>query len=308
MKKLAYFSLCLLPLIFVSCATLDAISSVSKMIDSVSAGESDSKESSEKTDDIARYAQIANSVTTALEQINPQDRYVIGRAVASSICGKYKLYENKAATEYLNKILAAIVRNSDDPFLYKGYFIGILNTDEVNAISTPGGHIFITRGLMQQAKSEDELAAVIAHEVAHIQLGHAIESIKSTRLLDATSKILTEIDYQSGKYSDKQVSEFNDTRNMIFSNVVESGFSKTQEFAADEKALTLMADAGYNPDCMLNLLETLKSNTSGSGWSKTHPKPDARIEKSQKKLKSIKFTGALKTVRQKRFDSAKVNF
>ncbi len=198
--------------------------------------------------------------------------------------------------------------NSENPYLYKGYFVAILDTDEVNAISSPGGHIFITRGLINQAKSEDELAAVISHEVAHIQLGHAIQSIRATRILDATSKIWAEIDYNKGTYSKEELEDFNKTREEIFSTLVESGFSKAQEFNADENALVLMKDAGYDPKCMIDLLDTLKSNTSGSGWSKTHPKPSNRIEKSQKKLNKIDFNGSSKEVRQKRFDAAKTSF
>lgn len=318
MKKLTYLCACFIPLLFTSCVTLDVLSTViavNQELNDISESrkkeneveESLNKKSStaETIVKVATSEKVVNSVKNALEDITPEKEYIIGRAVASSALGTYSLYENPAATRYVNKICAVLTANSEKPYLYKGYFVAILDTDEVNALSTPGGHILITRGLMECAESEDALAAVIAHEIAHIQLEHPIQAIRTSRVLNATTNVMSEIQSVNKEYSSQTLMEFNETRNQIYTTLIQTGFSKAQEFDADNYAMNLMSSAGYNPDCMIDLLKILEKNTSKAGWSKTHPKPSERIKKANAEKKSIRFKGESEQVRQNRFEQFK---
>ena len=82
------------------------------------------------------------SVSKAMEEITPENEYYIGRAVAATILSNYKVYSASTTEAYLNKICAAIVINSDKPELYNGYHVKILDSGEVNAFATSGGHIY----------------------------------------------------------------------------------------------------------------------------------------------------------------------
>ena len=217
------------------------------------------------------------AIAKSKEEISPEQEYYIGREVASRILSKYKLYQNSKATNYVNEICTAITSMSDMPDIYNGYCVGILDTKEINAISTPGGHIFVTRGLLECASSEDELAAVIAHEVGHIQLKHAVKSIKTSRLneatlsiMDAAGSIVTGGAYQEGLGS---------AADELMTTLSTTGYSKTQEYEADAKAASLMGDAGYNPNALKSMLEVLKEkeNTENTGMVKTHPSASSRI-------------------------------
>ena len=88
--------------------------------------------------------------------------------------------------------------------------------------------------------------------------------------------------------------------------ITETGYTKGQEFKADEKAVSLMADAGYDPNALTDVLKMLKAKSSGedSCWGKTHPKPETRINSVQKILKNFNFTGISRDVRQSRFENA----
>jgi predicted Zn-dependent protease len=231
-----------------------------------------------------RVAQSVSETSTALgkavEEITPEQEYYIGRAVAGTILEKYKLYKSPAVEKYLNEICGAITVNSDKPVLYKGYYVAILDTDEVNAFATSGGHILISRGLLSCAESEDALAAVIAHEVSHIQLQHSIKAIKSSRATDALVKTAnTAYTLKTDGNSNEVMDGFADSVGDIINTMVESGYSKQQEFDADKKALSLMNDAGYDPNAMKDMLTLLKVRQAGqhAGFSKTHPSPDARL-------------------------------
>src|SRR5690606_34598886 len=108
------------------------------------------------------------------------------RAVSAEILTRYSVYPDEQATRYLNQVGSAIASASDMPYVYNGYRFVILDSDEVNAFAVPGAYIFVTRGLLQCCTTEDELAAVLAHEIGHIQAQHAMKTIESSRWAELT--------------------------------------------------------------------------------------------------------------------------
>jgi predicted Zn-dependent protease len=243
-------------------------------------------------------------VGRAAEEITPEQEYYIGRAVGANILVAYKIYNGKPAlTAYLNRICNAITINSPQPILYNGYHVNILDTDEINAFATSGGHIFLTRGLIACADSEDALAGVIAHEIAHIQLQHGIKAIKNSRI---TQALIVTGTSAVGAYTGMDVVEltsvFNETVGEIVTTMINSGYSQTQEFEADATALSLMAAAGYDPQGLLAMLRVLEQNQrdTTSGFGKTHPSPTQRISNAQKTVGQYQVTDT-RSYRQARF-------
>jgi len=247
--------------------------------------------------------QILDALKPAFEVITPEQEYYIGRSVAANIIKQYSLYKEDnltgdALTQYLNKICAAITINSPRPDVYNGYHVAILNSEEVNAFSTPGGHIFVTLGLIRLAKdagSEDALAGVIAHEVAHIQLQHGIKAIQTDRLTKALIiTAVTGIGAATGMDFNDITNVFIDTVGDIFNNVVNDKYSRQQEFEADTKALSLLKDAGYNQSGLMDMLNKLPENKFGG----THPTRAERI------ANATVPAGTPNTARKTRFDTA----
>jgi predicted Zn-dependent protease len=245
------------------------------------------------------------AVANAAEDIPPDQEYYIGRAVAANILKTYSLWKgNPALTAYLNRICGVLVINSSKPEIYNGYHVAILDSKEINAFATSGGHIFLTRGLVSTAKSEDALAGVIAHEVAHIQLQHSIKAIKASRV--------TQVLMESGAaaagavtgYSVKEItSVFNDSVGDIVGALVNNGYSQVQEFDADSKALSLLADAGYNPNGLIEMLMELEKAQKGAsgGFNKTHPSPEIRRAAAEKALMVMPRTADTSSYRRARF-------
>jgi predicted Zn-dependent protease len=171
------------------------------------------------------------------------------------------------------------VINSSKPDIYNGYHVAILDSKEINAFATSGGHIFLTRGLVSSAKSEDALAGVIAHEIAHIQLQHSIKAIKTSRI---TQALLATGASVAGAVSGYDVNEmtsiFNESVGDIMGTLVNNGYSQVQEFDADAKAMSLLAGAGYNPSGLIDMLKELEKTqkSASGGFNKTHPSPDKR--------------------------------
>ncbi len=124
---------------------------------------------------------LAIQTSKAVRPMTDQEEYYLGRAVAAAVLGQYRLYGSEPLTSYVDSIGQAVALASDRPSTYGGYQFVVLDNDEVNALSCPGGIIFITRGMVQKAKNEEELAAILAHEVAHVNHKDGLASIQRSR-------------------------------------------------------------------------------------------------------------------------------
>ncbi|MDR1838875.1 MAG: M48 family metalloprotease [Treponema sp.] len=228
----------------------------------------------------------------ALDDISLVEEYYIGRDVAANVLSGYKLWDgNPRLTAYLNLLCAALVINSPNPSLYNGYHVAIIDSDEINAFATPGGHILITRGLISSAKSEEALAGVIAHEIAHIQLRHGLRAIKTNRDME------------------DWFAQFNQTGSETIVSAINRGFSQIQEFDADITALSFLTIAGYSPEGLIEMLEELQKTQGGTsgGFNSTHPSPTARLINVQiaaARYPQITDKRAV-TARQNRFNAVK---
>jgi predicted Zn-dependent protease len=227
----------------------------------------------------------SDAIGRAAEDITPEQEYYIGRAVGANILTTYKLWNGEPGlTAYLNRICGALVINSPRPEIYSGYHVNILDSGEINAFATSGGHIFITWGLINCADSEDALAGVIAHEIAHIQLQHSIKAIKTSRI---TQALIVTGASAAGAAAGADINEltdiFNESVGEIVTTMVNNGYSRDQEFDADRTALSLMASAGYEPSCLIDMLRSLEKNQGShpGGFNKTHPSPAQRISSAE---------------------------
>lgn len=169
----------------------------------------------------------------------------------------------------------------------------------------PGGIVFLTKGMLKLAKSEDELAAIIAHEIAHVNHRDGINSIKQARWTEALTIIGTTAAKQYGDEDLlKLVNIFENSIDDILKTLIVNGYSKTQEYAADEKALQYLAKAGYNPYAVLNVLERLRQSTkSEGGILNTHPDTTDRINNLKDKIPVVSLDLNAFKKRSLRFNS-----
>ena len=232
---------------------------------------------------------VADATSKAARPISEEEEYYVGRAVAAKILGSYQLSTDAVLTRYVNLVGKTVALNSDKPFTHGGYHFAILETNEINAFAAPGGTIFITHGMIRTTASEDELAAVLAHEVAHIAKRDGISAIKSARWTQAVTLIGTTAakNYTSGEVS-QLVGLFEGSIDDIFKTLVVNGYSRSQEYAADEGALQTLAKCGYDPRALPSFLKRLeqRGRSSGGGIMQTHPGTADRIENISGKMPS----------------------
>jgi len=196
-----------------------------------------------------------NLISSATHKITEEEEYYIGRAVAANILSQYPLWKNVELTRYLNLVGQALVLRSGRPEIYGGYHFALLDSAEANALSAPGGIILLTRGIVAMAADEDELAAILAHEIQHIVSKDPLKAIKSQRM-----KALGTFTAGEAMGSGSRVmGVFQDSVMDISGTLLQKGYSRTQEKDADLGALELLAAAGYEPGALLAMLEKVKA-------------------------------------------------
>ncbi len=246
------------------------------------------------------------ATSQASRPISDEEEYYIGRAVAARIFVSYPLLKNQNLTKYINTIGRVIALHSEKPFTYGGYHFAILNTNEINAFACPGGTILITRGMIELAQNEEELASILAHEIAHINHRDGINSIKQARWTEALTIIGTKAlkEYGPAELSNL-VSIFEGSIDDVFKTLVVNGYGRTQEYSADETAVLYLSKAGYDPYALISVLERLNQfgKKGGGGIIKTHPETIDRIENLKNKIPPAQIDSNIIHYRAQRFKS-----
>lgn len=189
--------------------------------------------------------------------------------------------------EYVNKIgqqIADVSHNPDLPFKFN-----IVNTSTPNAYALPGGFISVTRGLLLKMDDEDQLAAVIGHEIAHATARHyaqqKTQSVFTGLLLTAGSIYLKSEGVQNvGLYQDL---------GRIGAQAMLASYSRSQEAQADRLGLRYMAKAGYDPNGMVELQQILlRQRKREPGALKqifaSHPLSESRIKKAKEQIPNLR--------------------
>lgn len=224
-----------------------------------------------------------SNIIDSFEDITPEQEYYIGRSVSAVILSKYKPFNSPAITRYLTVLGNTVAMASSRPQTFGGYSFQMLDSEEVNALSAPGGYVFVTRGLMRCCNSEDALAAVLAHEVGHVALQHGLQAIQESRLTSGLSVIAKGSAELAGGDLGAVTQAFGGAITDVTTTMIESGYSRSQEYEADEAALATLKRVGYDPQAMVETLQTMreKFTEESSGFAKTHPSPEDRIEEAQ---------------------------
>ena len=266
MKRLSL----VLPLVLLSagCASLDGVS-----MSTLTGGRVNNNM------DLGKVAKGVKQLRKGAEEISESEEYFIGRAVAANILSKYKPLNDPGLNGYAQKVLQTVALASDRPSIYKGWHVQILQSPEVNAFAAPGGFVFVTTGMLKLVKSEDELACVLAHEVAHVAKKHGLKTIQTSRLTSAFTILGTEA---VKSYSSEQVSQlttaFEGSIDDVVGKLVVNGYSRDKEYEADKFGAQYAKAANYDPSALKAFLARVEKASAAGGIFKTHPAAAKRAE------------------------------
>jgi len=209
----------------------------------------------------------------------------MGKQAAQEIEKELQVADDPAAAERLDRIVACLRPYTQRPAI--DYQAKLLARGGINAFSLPGGHIYITQSLLEAVESEDELAAVIAHEMAHVALGHGIELARREAKINNKAALAVLAAVLAGKNVDPG-------NVIIVASLVRtgllSGYSREAELEADANAVIYLRRAGYHPVAVLTVVEGLarmELTHPKLGIFQTHPYPEERARATLRQLQAM---------------------
>lgn len=218
--------------------------------------------------------------------ITEDQERAMGHQASQQYKRQYKIIDEGPAVERITEVglrIAAATRRPDMSW----EFLLVDNDTVQNAFALPGGKIFVYTGLLKLARTDAELATVMAHEVAHILARHGAERM-STEMLISLGAQAGAAAIQIGDPYTAQV--FSQAYGLGVNVGVVLPFSRHMEEEADYIGLILMAKAGYDPAAAVNFWEKMAEAKDGEPptWLSTHPTSADRIEDIKRSLPAVK--------------------
>lgn len=205
----------------------------------------------------------------------------LGKQLAQQVEQQSKVVNDPVVSEYVNRVGQNLVRNSDAkvPFTIK-----VIEDPSINAFALPGGFMFVNTGLILHADGEDELAGVLAHEIAHVAARHGTRQATRGEIAQLATIPLI---FMGGAAAYGIYEASGLLVPMTFLK-----FSRAQEAEADYLGIQYMYKAGYDPTAFVDFfekIETIEKRRPGmvAKVFSTHPPTEDRIKKSQDEIATI---------------------
>jgi len=201
-----------------------------------------------------------------------EEEIAIGRQIAGNLLGAAPLVRDTKLQKYVNNVGRWVADQSERPEL--PWHFGVIASNDINAFAAPGGYIFVTHGLYNLLQNEAELAGVLAHEVGHIIRQHHLKILQQSKLLDLGSQVVA-----------RKMGGNDRVQGLIGSGaeIMARSLDKSAEFEADRIAVVLTTRAGYDAFALPGVLQQIghfaKDNGDVALLFKTHPHPDARLDR-----------------------------
>jgi len=204
----------------------------------------------------------------------------MGKELHEKVLKSMPIYQDERLTAYIDSIGQKIVKNSDRPDIK--YHFTILDSPNINAFALPGGYIYINRGLLAFLDSEAQLAAVLAHEIAHVTARHVVRQ-------DTANKGASTLSIVSVFTTGSVV--LGDVTNLMSTAAVK-GYGREMELEADGFGAEYLFNSGYDPHAMVETIGILKDQEKFSryraknegkktksyhGVFASHPRNDIRL-------------------------------
>ena len=217
--------------------------------------------------------------------ISEEGEFRVGKQADEKIRKEYGVYlEKPELRNYVVSIGRQLAARGARPNLE--YHFEVLDSTLVNAFALPGGFVYVTRGILEQMNSEDELAAVLGHEIAHVAARHGAAQISKAYLAQAGLIALA-------IFGDpNSAAALGDLANLAVGLALQ-GYSREYERQADDLGIQYATAAGFNPKGSVQLLATLgrlekREPSSVESFFMSHPRTSERLHSAQQEVADLR--------------------
>src|SRR5436190_9081104 len=224
-------------------------------------------------------------------KFSPADDVKLGREAAAEAEQKMKLVNDAELGAYIERVGERLAAAIPPEFQHQEfqYYFKVVNAKEINAFALPGGPMYVNSGMIAAAKTEDEMAGVMAHELSHVALRHGTAQVTKAQKYSTLSSIMG----IGGQVLGGPIGSIAQMGSQGV-GVYLLKFSREYETEADLLGARIMANAGYDPRELANMFKTIESQGSGGGPSflSDHPSPKDRVAKINQEAQALTINTA----------------
>ncbi len=234
----------------------------------------------------------------------PSNKYSVsddvraGQQAAQQVEQQMPILRDRAVEDYVQdvgrRLVAAIPPEFQHPEFR--YTFRVVDARDINAFALPGGPMYVNRGMIEAARTEGEMAGVMAHEISHVALRHATANATETQKYQIGS-VLGQI---AGAVIGGGVGQVIGAGSQIGFGAGALRYSRKYETQADILGAQIMARAGYDPRDLANMFRTIAQQGRGGGpeWLSSHPDPGNRFQRINQEAAMLRVTNPIRVTRE----------
>ncbi|HEV7164891.1 MAG TPA: M48 family metalloprotease [Gammaproteobacteria bacterium] len=224
--------------------------------------------------------------------ISPQQEYEIGLQIINELREADAIVDDPLVAEYIQNLGHSLSSHSDNPSLNFGFYV--IDDDDINATTLPGGFIVVNSGLFLMSDNEDELAGVLAHEIGHVtqrHLARGLEDQKNQTFMNVVTMLAGLL--AATKTSDPNVAAgaLATAESTLIQHQI--NYTRGDEAEADRVGIATLARAGYQPQGMVDFFAKMQQNSSLNGYDRIpeflldHPLDLTRMAEAQNRAAEL---------------------
>ena len=224
-----------------------------------------------------------------------QDDIKLGQEAAGEVQQQLPMLNDDRVDDFVEDVGRRLVDAIPAEFRHSGfrYTFDVVNQKEINAFALPGGPMFLNRGMIEAARTEGEMAGVMAHEISHVALRHGTAGATSGQkwqIGSVAGQIL-------GAIVGGGLGQVLATGSQVGAGLKIMSYGRDYERQADLLGAQILARAGYDPREMANMFQTIEKEGGRGGpeWMSSHPNPGNRYNAIMSEAKSLRVQGNANT-------------
>ncbi len=241
---------------------------------------------------LASFAQT--QITYHANKFKPADDVRLGRQAAAEAEQQFPLLRDSEVTSYVESVGQRLVASIPPEFQHPEFhfYFRVINARDINAFALPGGPMYVNRGMIEAARTEGEMAGVMAHELSHVALRHGTAQATKAQKYALGAGVAGILGTILGGPGLGQVAQ------APFA-VYFLKYSREYETEADLLGARIMANAGYDPRDLANMFRTIEAQGGGGGgFLSDHPSPANRYARINQEAQSLRVQNAMRDTRE----------